>query len=231
MYSVKYGNIYDIDLGLHVKTRPNISVPERNIEITEDKTLNTSLTRDYGTYKDIDIEIEYNFIDREDFNSKAIQLRRWIYNCKNKILVLSDSVDYYRKVKKVTIDTITRSKKYLGSFKLTFRCDPNLYLVDGLKSITVNSSKNIKNNYDIGKPTYMVTGEGVCTLTVNGNSVTINAGQSIVINTEKELCYKNDKSMTNITTGNYKDLYLIEGNNAITVSDGFTLSIIPNWRW
>ena len=231
MYRVKYGDIFDIDLGLHVKTRPNIPVPERNVEVTEDKILTTSLTRDYGTYKDININIEYNFISREDFEMKSIAIKRWIYNCKNKILVLSDSIDYYRKVKKVTIDTITRSKKYLGNFKLTFRCDPNLYVVNGLNSILIDSAKNIKNNYAISKPIYTINGEGMCTLTVNNNSVTINVGQSIIINTEKELCYKNDGSKTNITTGKYKDLYLLEGNNTVTVSNGFTLSIVPNWRW
>ena len=231
MYSVKYGDTYDTDLGLHVKARPNIPVPERNIEVTEDKTLTTSLTRDYGTYKDIEIVIEYNFISREDFEIKSILLKRWLYECKNKILILSDSVDYYRKVKKVTIEPITRSKRYLGNFKITFRCDPNLYVVNGLNSILIDSAKNIKNNYGISKPNYTISGEGMCTLSVNNNSVTINVGQSIVINTEKELCFKNDGSMTNIKTGKYKDLYLQEGNNDISISNGFTLSIIPNWRW
>lgn len=231
MYSVKYGNTCDTDLGLHVKSRPNIPVPERNVEVTEDKTLTTSFTRDYETYKDTEIGIEYNFISREDFEIKSILLKRWLYESKNKILILSDSADYYRKVKKVTIETITRSKKYLGSFKITFRCDPNLYVVNGLNSIAVNSTKNIKNNYAISKPTYTITGEGMCTLTVNNNSVTVNVGQSIIINTEKELVYKNDSSMTNISTGKYKDLYLLEGNNTVTVSNGFTLSIVPNWRW
>lgn len=231
MYNVKYGDIFDIDLGLHVKTRPNVPIPERNVEVTEDKILTTSLTRDYGTYKDIEINIEYNFISREDFEMKSIAIKRWIYNCKSKILILSDSTEYYRKVKKVTIETITRSKKYLGTFKLTFRCDPNLYVVNGLNSIVVNSTKNIKNNYAISKPIYTINGEGMCTLTVNNNSVTVNVGQSIIINTEKELVYKNDSSMTNISTGKYKDLYLLEGNNTVTVSNGFTLSIVPNWRW
>ena len=95
----------------------------------------------------------------------------------------------------------------------------------------VNSTKNIKNNYAISKPIYTINGEGICTLTVNNNSVTVNVGQSIIINTEKELVYKNDSSMTNISTGKYKDLYLLEGNNTVTVSNGFTLSIVPNWRW
>ena len=231
MYSVKYGDTCDTDLGLHVKSRPNIPVPERNVEVTEDKTLTTSLTRDYETYKDTEIGIEYNFISRGDFEIKSILLKRWLYESKNKILILSDSADYYRKVKKVTIETITRSKKYLGSFKITFRCDPNLYVVNGLNSIAVNSTKNIKNNYAISKPIYTINGEGMCTLTVNNNSVTVNVGQSIIINTEKELVYKNDSSMTNISTGKYKDLYLLEGNNTVTVSNGFTLSIVPNWRW
>lgn len=231
MFKVKYGDIWDVDLGLYAKTRPNIPISERNIEIIEDKTLATSLTRDYGTYKDKEIEISYNFVDREDFNIKSVAIERWIYNCKNKILILGDSIEYYRKVKKVTTDIITRSKKYLGNFKLTFRCDPGLYLVSGLNPIFINSNKSIKNNYGISKPNFEINGEGMCTLTVNNKSVTINVGQSIIINTEKKLCYKNDGSMTNITTGRYKDLYLQEGNNYISISNGFELYITPNWRW
>ena len=119
----------------------------------------------------------------------------------------------------------------MGNFKLTFRCDPGLYLVSGLKPIFINSNKSIKNNYGISKPNFEINGEGMCTLTVNNKSVTINVGQSIIINTEKKLCYKNDGSMTNITTGRYKDLYLQEGNNYISINNGFELYITPNWRW
>ena len=72
MFKVKYGDILHVDLGLNAKTRPNIPISERNIEIIEDKTLATSLTRDYGTYKDKEIEISYNFVDREDFNIKSL---------------------------------------------------------------------------------------------------------------------------------------------------------------
>ena len=58
--------------------------------------------------------------------------------------------------------------------------------------------------------------------TVNGN---------ITIDTDRMISY-NDQMVGQNTavTGDYEDLYLQEGDNTISVSTGFTLSIIPNWR-
>lgn len=99
----------------------------------------------------------------------------------------------------------------------------------------------IYNEYEIAKPTYIIKGEGAIRLIINNETTTyatvmINVGQEVTINTELELCFKNDQ-MINLALeqGSFQDLYLQEGMNVINyyVGNGGALTsieIIPNWK-
>ena len=88
------------------------------------------------------------------------------------------------------------------------------------------------NPYDMSKPEYKITGEGLCALTVNGKTMKANVGQNLTINTELMLSYREDGAIMNSSvTGEYKDLYLKPGENRISVSSGFSITIKPNWRY
>ena len=83
----------------------------------------------------------------------------------------------------------------------------------------------------ISHPIYRISGTGSCTLTVNGKTMKVTVNQEITIDTERMIA--NNAQMvnqSNLLVGNYEDLYLQEGDNTITVSTGFTLNVIPNWR-
>ena len=67
-------------------------------------------------------------------------------------------------------------------------------------------------------------------LTVNGKTMTADVGQKITIDTDRELAYRKDKLSNTAVSGKYDDLYLQEGENEITITEGFDLKIIPNWR-
>lgn len=70
----------------------------------------------------------------------------------------------------------------------------------------------LMNRYEICHPIYFITGEGMCTLTVNGNTMTSNVGQNLTINTDKKLAYRTDKTMQNTqVSGHYEDLYMQRG--------------------
>lgn len=80
-------------------------------------------------------------------------------------------------------------------------------------------------------PVYKITGEGNCTLTINGHPVTANVAQNLTIDTDKMVAYREDGTLQNTSvTGDYEDMYLWPGQNAITLTEGFTLTVIPNWR-
>ena len=81
------------------------------------------------------------------------------------------------------------------------------------------------------EPIYRIAGEGFCTLTVNGNEFLANVGQEIIIDSSRQISYKNDGQMINTdVTGDYKWLWLTPGDNTLSVTDGFAVNITPEWR-
>lgn len=69
------------------------------------------------------------------------------------------------------------------------------------------------------------------TLTVNGKKVTANVGQNLTIDTELMMAYREDGTIQNTAlTGDYEELFLQPGDNTITFSSGFIVSIVPRWR-
>lgn len=116
-----------------------------------------------------------------------------------------------------------------AAFTATFTLAPYEYLVSGKEKYPYELCKF--NQYEICRPTYFITGEGMCTLSVNGKEMTANVGQNLTINTALQLAYRTDGAMQNTqVTGVFTDLYLQSGDNSISITDGFDLKIQPNWR-
>ena len=56
-------------------------------------------------------------------------------------------------------------------------------------------------------------------------------GQNLTIDTDRKIAYRADGTLSNTAvSGDYEDLFLQEGENEISITDGFNLKIIPNWR-
>lgn len=71
----------------------------------------------------------------------------------------------------------------------------------------------------------------MCTLTVNGKTLTANVGQNITIDTERMIAYREDGTIMNTSvTGDYENAYLPHGKNEVFVSKGFSLKLQPRWR-
>ena len=71
----------------------------------------------------------------------------------------------------------------------------------------------------------------MCTLEVNGKSMTANVGQNLTIDTDRMVAYREDGTLQNTAvTGDYEDLYIPQGDVQILVSAGFDLQVTPNWR-
>ncbi|MDP4146113.1 MAG: phage tail protein [Bacillota bacterium] len=230
MYFVVFNNTTSKDLGIKVVKRPSIPVPERSYRITPVQGKCGDLYEDLGTYPDIEISIEMNFVEYNpnNFSEFSRKIKKWINFSDNK-LKFSDDLSYFFIVKKTKISDFNRTFKKIGRFTLTFTCEPYMYLVDGAKER--NLASLINNPYEVCRPIYKITGEGLLTLTINGINITANVGQNLIIDTGKGLCYRFDRTMNNAAlTGKYKDLYLKEGNNIFTYTSGFDIKIVPNWR-
>ena len=140
-----------------------------------------------------------------------------------------DKPDYFYIVKKVELSAAAQDSDVSMDFTVTLTCEPGAYLVAGKREYDV--SEVLQNRYSIAHPIYNIIGEGNCTLAINGHPVTANVAQNLTIDTDRIVAYREDGTLQNTAvTGDYEDMYLLPGQNAITLTEGFTLKVIPQWR-
>lgn len=230
LYFTMYNNIRDRDAGVKPVSRPDIPTANEKTEEVEMAGRDGKYYRSKGTLEDIEIEIEYNFVSKnaDDWAEDLRRVKKWLRPGNGK-LVFSDDIGYLYKVKKIKIGTSERIAKRIGRFKVTFVCEGYMYLAEG-QDFRVLGNK-LYNAFEISKPIYEITGEGTCTIEVNGVRNTVDVGGKITINTELGICYTALKETANRRlTGYYEDMFLREGENIFSITKGFIVKIIPNWR-
>lgn len=229
-YFIEYNEKLNTDVNIAVETRPSIPSPIMEYEEVEVPGRDGLLYIERG-YINIEIVISFNFIskDPDEWTNDYRQIKKWLLGHGNRKLKLSDDTDVYYKVEKVEIETPERIIRRCGKFNVIFTCEPFTYLEEG--ALEVQLSNYMYNENSISKPRYVISGEGLLTINVNGKTVKANVGQQLIIDTELGLCYRSDGSINNIAlNGAYEDLYLQEGENTFEWTSGFNINIVPNWR-
>lgn len=230
-YDIEFGGMKGIQNRVLIVRRPSIPAPKKRYSTLTIPGRDGTLYIDDDAYEDIPVSIEMNYMSKnkdlwhEDFR----RCKRWLLHPKNDVLKFSDDPTYYRKVRKVEIDTNARDSLRIGKFTTTFTIAPYEYRLDGNRYMSIAECRD--NPLDMCKPCYYITGEGKCTLTVNGKSVVVEVGQNVMLDTERKVAYRQDGTLVNTTmNGFHEDLWMSEGRNEITLTNGFDLKIKPNWR-
>lgn len=232
MFYFIFNNKKNIDLGIKVVKRPNIPIPERNIELKSLKGRDGSLTRDYKTYNDIKISVSLNFISGEnDFINKGAEIADWLYNINDNKLIFSDNDKFYYKVKKIECKDIERILKVIGKFIVTFVCDPYKYYLE-------NNDIEITNSTEINSPMLVVDSEPIISISGSGNvNLIINDKRIVLENVEENLiinssileCYKEKENLNYKMSGEFP--ILKNGENTINIEGNIeSIKIKPNWR-
>ncbi len=232
MFYFIFNNKKNIDLGIKVVKRPNIPIPERNIELKSLKGRDGSLTRDYKTYNDIKISVSLNFISGEnDFINKGAEIADWLYNINDNKLIFSDNDKFYYKVKKIECKDIERSLKVIGKFIVTFVCDPYKYYLE-------NNDIEITNSTEVNSPMLVVDSEPIISISGSGNiNLIINDKRIVLENVEENLiinssileCYKEKENLNYKMSGEFP--ILKNGENTINIEGNIkSIKIKPNWR-
>lgn len=229
-YAVYYNGKSSLDAGLRVEHRP--VVPSSELVVTEFDIPDRDgvLHRTEGSVQDVEIPVEFAFVvDDEDlWLPKFREVTEWLYGTSDRRLIFSEEPDWFYQVFKVTItDTPERVCWLGGRFTATFTIRGYAYSVPGAEAQT-----SLFNKYDTSHPIYKLSGEANTVLTVNGNTMTVNVGQAVTIDTDLMLTYRSaDGVMQNTSvTGNYDDLWLKPGANTVSATNGVTVSVIPRWR-
>lgn len=228
MYSITFNGENCLAYRLIPVRRPSVPAPEKRYTQTQIPGMDGVLIETDGSYSPITISVEFNFMDSPGrWMEQYRAAKKWLKG--GGWLKLGDDRDFLYKVYYVQITDTERTSKKIGNFTADFLCHPYAFLESGQYEYTADEAQY--NSYDISHPVYKITGNGACTLTVNGKSMTANVSGNLTIDTELMMAYQQDGTAENTSvTGNYEDLYLIEGQNEISITDGFGLIVIPNWR-
>lgn len=145
-------------------------------------------------------------------------------------ITFCNSPDFFYKVKSVSIGEIDQYAENAGDFSVTLICAPGVFIKEGI--FRKPSDSVLFNPYSLSHPEYYISGNGTCTITVNGNSMKATVGQNLTIDTERMIAYREDGDLFNTSvSGDYEGLYLLHGENTIEITSGFELEVTPNWRY
>lgn len=226
-YHIYYAGSSEQEHALMVVGRPNITAPKKRMKVSEITGREYDLSEESESYEDVQISITFNYVAEPDLWAR-VHRGAVLWLRQKGILQFSDDPDALRKVRYVTIGENSRELKRLGTFTATFVCFPGEYLVSGQRFIPV-SGKTLINMYSKARPVYEIAGNGACVLAVNGKTMEADVDGVLYIDTDKWISYKTALANTSVK-GDYDDLYLLPGDNEISVTEGFTLKVKPNWR-
>lgn len=230
-YDLEYAGMTAGEHHIKIMERPGIPAPvirHKEIEIPGRDGLLYSREE---TVDDIQISVNMNFTGGpQEWFEYTRNAKAWLLKDGRHKLKFEDDAEYFYRVKKVEISGFERAHRKIGSFTAVFFCYGYHYLESGEREYPIEEVFN--NPYDTAHPIYIVVGEGVCNISVNGNDMLVkNVGQNVTIDTERMIAYRTDGTITNTSvTGDYEDLYLKHGDNEIEITKGFELKVIPNWR-
>ena len=229
-FYVIFNNEASIDIGIKVVSRPEVTSPQ---PILKEHSIPGKYGNEYELegYEDIEIPINFNFIDKENIYEIFRKCKKWINQIKDNKLIFSDNREIFYRVNYAKITSNERIMKSLGRFTVTFNCEPFAYEMEGQEEILINNEVVIYNAGDLeSKPIIKIQGEGLITIKINDDAIKANVGQEIIIDSYLELSYKSDKTpQNNNIKGKYPRLKL--GENTISYSGGRVdrFVIIPNW--
>lgn len=228
MYNIYYKNENCEEYGIIPVRRPSVPAPEMRVTETEIPGMDGVLIETDHTYSPITIPVEMNFLVPENKWMETFRTaKRWLTG--SGWLMLGDDQEYMYKVYYCRIADTERTSWKLGKFTAEFMCDPYSYAVIGQEEYDYEDV--LDNPYMTSHPIYKINGSGACTLTVNGNQMTATVNQEIIIDTDRMIAYNAaGTNQSNLVSGNYEDLYLLEGTNTISITSGFQLTVQPNWR-
>lgn len=206
------------DVGLWCDTPPiQVLAEERgnNYQVGADE----DLYRSDDSFNDIQFRFTAFAFFAEDFDQSAVYA---FLRGKSK-LTMSRNSGYYWKIRSISCSPSQSQDGKKIRYQITVRCAPFRY-VDNEEEITLTAGANIQNaGTRYCKPVYtlhLTTQTGTGTLTVNGQTVTINIPEMLlsstfVIDAEKMLAYDgNNRIRTQYTSGLFP--WLSVGQNYVS---------------
>ena len=227
--SLYFNNRRCEEMGIYLYDIPSISVSNRDYTSQAIAGKLGYLITDNESIDNISIKCTFGILNKHSHHVfRAI--KKWLTGKGN--LYLTETPDSFYEVVYVKRGDIERELQCFSIFTVEFICFPYEFALTGKERYKAVDG-NLTNPHDQCMPEYIISGEGVCTLTVNGNDIVANIGQNLTIDTRRLIAYRTDsgENMNTDVTGDYTLLWLKEGKNSISITNDFDLDIIPHWGW
>ena len=230
VFTLVYNNQTPEDYGVFCYDYPVISSAEKRRETKNIGGAMGQLVEEEGpiAYNNITIKQTFSVLHKK-FMLKVTEIKDWLRN--SGTLQFSDTTDRFYEVLYIEHGDIEREIRKYGRFSVTFHCFPYVFMEHGQQEAAISTVK--QNPYNIAMPVYTITGNGDCTIAVNGKSLIATVGQTLTIDTRRQIAYKtrNGGYLNTSIKGKYSNLYLPHGAVTITATNGFNVKIQPNWGW
>ena len=216
--------------GFLIVKRPDRGTAKKKYLTNEVLAHDGTFYRDTGFFEDEDQTVEFNYLaDPELWTGKLRKFREIMDGAKE--VLFTDDPHFFRKVKKVEIGSCERPVRRLGKVSAIFTFDPYDYYVPGYRYYRNPEEYRFNPMPNRCRPIYLIDGSGECTLTVNGYACRVIVPDRIYLDCEKQIAYDQGRGNRCANTDAvYEKLELAPGENAISVSSGFSLQVMPNWR-
>ena len=227
---IQFNNVLGSTLGIYMKEKPSLPAAQEQVEEVKVPGRDGNLLIRDGVYESTQIPIEFNYIGPKDkWGERWRNAKQWL-SAMDAELKFTDDPDVFYKISHVMVSENTKRGNRIGNFSASFITKDGLsYLESGRELCGI--TELLVNPGIVSKPLYKLTGEGLCILTVNDKTIKANVSGDLSIDTEKMICYRSDGTSQNTAmSGDYEDLFLQEGNNVITITDGFECKVVPRWR-
>lgn len=223
---IVYNDINSKQFGIFLVDYPAITSSNEKINQHSVVGRNGSLIERTGIRENIKISCTFS-ISGTGYMSKVRELKKWLYGTGK--LTIEDNQDVFYEVEYIEHGNIERQIQTYGTFTVIFHCTPYEFIQSGSEFITPGATLN--NPYDECLPLYKIVGEGNCVLTVNGYKFEVNVGQDVSIDTALMITYRTDEILNTAAKGDYEGLKLKPGENTISITNGFTLTMAPRWGY
>lgn len=223
---IVYNNIYSKQFGIFLEEYPIITASNEKVNFYSVVGRLGQLVEHTKVHENIKISCTFS-IGGINYIPKVRELKKWLKGPGK--LSITDVQDTFYEVLYIEYGNIERELKKFGRFSVIFYCIPYEFLYTGQAYFT--PGETLYNLYDECSPIYKIVGEGVCVLTVNGNTFEVNVGQDVTIDTARMITYRTNEILNATAKGEYDGLKLKPGENTISITDGFTLTLAPRWGY
>ena len=204
-YHIEFNGHPEDHFGVFLYDLPSLSLGAQNYETYTVAGRRGELIGQNDSIGNANLKCTFSILSKY-FLPDVLKIKAWLSGTGK--LRTSDHTDCYYNVLKITYGDIERDLRAYGRFTVTFICEPYLFRRDGDISVAALTF----NPYDKCRPVYEITGNGTCTLTVNGKSVSATIGQNLTIDTNRMLSFREDGAIMNTSlSGEYEDLWIPHG--------------------